>query len=651
MIQHNLPWLISIFFPFLFELITSITIVLLWLFVIFYLVFLKGVYINNLDLIIFIYLTLSWLYAVYIFIRHGTSIPKSLLIKFPLFLKNVIWKTLVILSVPFILILMLILIYLISRSISTPLQSLFKVPVEITQLETIQSDLDIVTETVNDAIDELKLLDADLSKEKIEHPLDSKWNEFSNYPQANQIPRDREGIEVLSEKYQSFFSEFKSRQLDASEDTDSISRLQGTLGMNNKRLADIEEELNALCNSIDYAQKKSDCLYDLEKVLELKTEINSALGVLTKSRLTLELIKTNYNIPNEVLEAWKVKIEEALARFEFNEKDVIEWLSAAKKEYKSADNKRLNSKNIKKNFTTKKGRYSKLIKQKTPEQISNLSTDIERVEKQFQDPTEVKLIKMTLKKVENNNVNIENLEQQINQLDSEMKSLKSEVRSNLESLGDTKSSLDNLSVRGNLLLVGAYNNPTGNKYEEKILKQQEIINKLYQEFNSLETEWQELVYQVNNDVNSWQLNLNKTVDLIKKLKARNEKIESKLNKIIFRLKIIQYISALGGVGSFLLLTVYYYRIIMIKRFKNLGNNWIDLEATITNSKELRTVRLKAVDIVKDQTMPNKQTIDKIKSVIKNLYKSKIEDDIYVAAELNKVAESLELRLAEQRNLG
>lgn len=627
--QPQLPWLTCIVLPFLTELIFGSTIVLLWLFIPGYILIFKASDINNVDLIIFIYFACSWLYAVWIFFRHSIFIPKSLL-RFPFFIKDVCWKRQSNRIIFLILVVLTVMTW----------QVLNKPEAKISNLDTIKSRLASVTESVDSAIKVMSLTLDSPKQKNTEFSIDG-WNKFYKYPQLNQIPKDKDGIEALSKDYQQFLTYIKSRQEKIRENETSISSRETFFESKNMLVTKIEEEIKAVCTTNYNSQNAPTCSSILLKIQELRILISSGSQLLNNHKQHLNSIKNTFDIPDKSLAIWETKIEEIAGKFHFNTNSVNDWLSLANDHQKEAKYSILNAQKIKylitKNYAGVIDSYSM--------RTNRFESEIIRSEKQSQVSVEAKII---IKKVKNTDIELANLNQEISNLSIELKSVDLQIAQALNQLSFQYNTHKQIAGGGYRLLVYARSNSEGKHYIDGIVDKKKTVDNLIQEISSLKDELYGFKNQFEANVQQQLLSLDKTAFLAKDLQIRNKKLKNKLEWVILRAFLVKIILGLVVIGILVGLAVYQHKKKLLARSRQLGTNLSELMPIITNPKEFLQIRLQAVNILEEHNLSNREDINEIKSVIRNLEKSSFRDDGAVASQIRKVADSLELRLTEQR---
>ncbi len=635
--QLLLPWLICIILPFLIELITSITIILLWVAIPLYILVIKGSNITNLDLIFFIYFACSWLYAIWNFLKHNIFIPKSLL-TFPLYIKDSIRNSknnkVIFLSA----IIIIVVIW----------QLLNKPEIEVSKLDTVESHIASIAQEINRNIEESKSLESVFAEFITENNKNiNSLNNFSRYPQINQLPQDKNSIEILSQEYRNYLGNIQSRKMDIRQKKTSLFRIENSLKNNNNRLIDIENQFKTLCISNNKSQNITVCSSLSKKIGSLKELIKSGLDLLTKSKENLIAIETTMNIPekDKILAVWEQKIEEILGRFNFNTDDVQNWIIEADN---TPNTVKINISTIQKLqqdfLANNHDNYTALIKVFSKE-LSISGNKITKFEEQSQNSIEVKPL---LKTIKDNNNALEKLEKEIINLRKKIDFQYSQIRINLNELIRTKILLKKITVQGYRLSIYARSHSEGKSYIDIINTKKKVIDDLLKEVSLQEKTSNKLMLTIEDKIQEWTWNLDKNIDTSKILKARFNKLNTKLEWIIIRTNIIKFVLVLLVLGILFGFAIYQHRIMLLNNSKQLETNLSKLLLTINNPKEFLQVRLKAIKIVDEQILLTDQDIKKIKNDIRKLENSKNRDDGVVASRLRQVADSLELRLTEQR---
>ena len=325
MTHPKLPWLTIIALPFIIELIISVTILLIWLLIPGYIIFFKGSSINNIELTVFIYFACSWLYAVWMFFKNSTSIPKSLLM-FPLFIKDISWKDRNNRIISLASIVTFVIVW-----------QLFNKPeIQVNKFEIIENNLNSVAKVINSTVKESENLEGNIINIKNARNTISEFDKFSKIPQQNQIPQNKNDIEKFSEEYQKFLSNFNSYKTNIREELSSIERSENILMENTKLLDSIEQQINNLCVINDTSQKPPACSSLTENIQHIKISINSSSQSLIRHKQNLQSINESINIPAQALAIWETKISETLGKFSFQIDSVTNWISMADSSYEEA---------------------------------------------------------------------------------------------------------------------------------------------------------------------------------------------------------------------------------------------------------------------------------------------------------------------------
>ncbi len=630
MTHPKLPWLTIIALPFIIELIISITILLIWLLIPGYIILFKGSSINNIELTVFIYFACSWLYAVWMFFKNSTSIPKSLLI-FPLFIKDISWKDRNnrILS-------------LTSIAAFIIIWQLFNKPeIQLNKFEIIENRLDSVVEVVNSTVKKSKRLEENITNIKNAKNSINEFDNFSKVPEQNQLPQTKDGIEKLSKEYQSFLSDFKYYKANIKEKVSSIDRSENELTNNTKLLDSIEKEINNLCVIDDISKKPPACSSLTEKIQQIKISINSVSQLLITHKQNLQSKNESINIPDQVLARWETKIQEIYGKYYFDISRVKDWLDTADSSSNRSEKEILINTEDYKQLATKN--YAEIIDNITRE-INELNKEVTQLEQQSERLVEAKLL---LEKVSNNDSSLYNINQKNNRLKIEIQSIQPQIQERLNQLDYEYNWLKQISGGGYTLSVSARNNTEGKIYINTILNKKRVIDNLIKEISDFKSGIEKLNNKLESERNQWQWNLDRNISLAQSLKYRTKKLKRKLEWVIIRGIISKAVLAFVIIGTLLVIGISQYRMRRITKFKQLGTNLPELMRTIENPNEFLSVRTKAIDILEKQNL-FKEDINKIKDVIKKIEKSKSENDSEVASELRKVASSLELRLTEER---
>ncbi len=630
-------WFACIFFPFLVELILELIVLVVYGGLVIYFLLFKNGNINNLELIVFIYLAFAWLYSIYSFLRYGVAIPKSLW-KFPGLVKNFIFKNpLKVIPV--------IIVIVISWHILFKTESI----APITKLDQIKSNIESLTETIDNSIKEIDSLSSEQVTDINSFINNDTYKKFLNAPNIEELPKTIEDLNTLSGEFINFWNEVEGNKQAISGKNQSIKRLENLLGSYNQQLESFDAQLKAFCHQKENSNTVCEADIDenlLIKISNLRKSISSASTSLNDSKQKLESIQ---KISVTTLGIWKTKIERLRGQLSFSEKEIKEWINYTNTEIASVEIKLSEFTQKNQDIRTKIQRLTDLVKslpdiQKLHE-LSNQFTDFEG---KSLDSSNINFVEQ---KVKENNHYLQELMINITQMQESVQQLDKEAKEHLGNLIFTQAHLEAISIDGHLKSLQADEHPKGKEYLGKINGiKQEADNLQNQSIKPLEQELSNLVNEINSQLKtSLETFLDDNLSLIHNLKARNDSLKKKIDVAKLRSNIIKVILALVLISLVVVFAWYQYRKSTFDRSRKIGNNKLELIKIIADPKEIRDVRLNALKKLEKQSVTLKDII-RFKTTIISLDNLEGDDNKDVVATLRKITYSLEQRLSEERNV-
>jgi hypothetical protein len=631
-------WLTCVLPPLLVEIVVSLLVGGGYILIIFY-TLTRGGTLNTIDLILFFYFSLAWVYSIYLFFKNGNAIAKSLLgwnVFVFQFTKENPRKV-----IPVLCIIALLWYFSQKLDINTSQLSLLK-----TRLENISTNL----ETVNGWAEESKgnLTTMQEEAQKVNDKFFGSIKKFSVSPNSAKLPTNAHEVGRLLSEFYGLLEYLNSRRVDTSETRSSLNEKTGVLTDNSTKLLEIKNQSQALCQGTE--QKK-----EIDRCTLIKTQVSQlehSISVITVSLVEIDKLmnrigglNSNIIISPELLALWQTELEK---RRKFDAEKANEWLKEATDSIASAE-KIINEtqqsndvlqtqiKSLSTKFEISKEKYS---------QIAENIKDRELKLRANLDP------KVALNSANEDSKALIGQNGSIDEAEKSVRSLLSQIESSFDNLVVSKTHLNQLKGSGYTLFLQAQNSLEGS-YANLINQRKLKIDNLYKNMDVMIQETRDLQSEAQTQGRKILLDIGTLRSKSEDLRSRNDEVIKRIESAIWRAYL--QIAMIVFITLFVLVMFVFRqsRKSVLNRIKSIQSKKVvsELVQIIENPNEFQDVRFCAIDILYNELyLPTQDDVSLIKRKVKSLADSSLRKNIKVAARLREVAVALELRLTERRGI-
>jgi hypothetical protein len=631
-------WLTCVLPPLLVEIVVSLLVGGGYILIIFY-TLTRGGTLNTIDLILFFYFSLAWVYSIYLFFKNGNAIAKSLLgwnVFVFQFTKENPRKV-----IPVLCIIALLWYFSQKLDINTSQLSLLK-----TRLENISTNL----ETVNGWAEESKgnLTTMQEEAQKVNDKFFGSIKKFSVSPNSAKLPTNAHEVGRLLSEFYGLLEYLNSRRVDTSETRSSLNEKTGVLTDNSTKLLEIKNQSQALCQGTE--QKK-----EIDRCTLIKTQVSQlehSISVITVSLVEIDKLmnrigglNSNIIISPELLALWQTELEK---RRKFDAEKANEWLKEATDSIASAE-KIINEtqqsndvlqtqiKSLSTKFEISKEKYS---------QIAENIKDRELKLRANLDP------KVALNSANEDSKALIGQNGSIDEAEKSVRSLLSQIESSFDNLVVSKTHLNQLKGSGYTLFLQAQNSLEGS-YANLINQRKLKIDNLYKNMDVMIQETRDLQSEAQTQGIKILLDIGTLRSKSEDLRSRNDEVIKRIESAIWRAYL--QIAMIVFITLFVLVMFVFRqsRKSVLNRIKSIQSKKVvsELVQIIENPNEFQDVRFCAIDILYNELyLPTQDDVSLIKRKVKSLADSSLRKNIKVAARLREVAVALELRLTERRGI-
>jgi len=639
-LSSSLIWLTCIFPPLIIETIISLLVIGGYLLIIFY-TLTRGGNLSTFDLIVFCYISLAFMYSMFLFFRSGNAIAKSLLkwnIAVFLFIKEnpkkAIFGVCIIAS-----------LWYFSQKINIQIG-------ELNSLKMRLENIDFNLQTVNPWIKDSKSqLFTTLEKNKrINESFRESILKFSQSPYSVKLPTDQDEIDKLSSEYYRLLSYLYSLKINP-DDTDyysySIDEKKGVVNYNQQQLLEVTNQFKILCNQVEDDEKKKQCNSIEPTLLQLKNNVENAMVSLKDIDTLIGDINglnnsNDFKLVDSKMGDWQIEIEK---RRQFDSTQADKWLNNAEDLIpivkKIINNVLQNNSVIQSEFnnlsSTIKDSYQayKLIEENIKKREFEINSNL----------VELKVIIELAKK---DSINLINENDIINQTEKSVNSSLNRAIRELDDLKTRKPSLSNIKQRGYVLSLSSKG-----IYVSLINTKRLVVDSLYEQMIATIKQTREF----NNKIQIQGRNILSDIGRLRtsseSLRFQNDEVIKRIESAIFRVNLQMTMIAFISIFLLIVIVLRQSRKMVLKGIKNTQNKKeiLELIQVIENSNEFQDVRFYAIDILYNELyLPTPDNVSLIKQKVKSIANSSLSQDIKVAARLREVARDLELRLTESRRI-
>ncbi len=632
-------WLTCVLPPLLVEIVVSLLIGGGYILIIFY-TLTRGGNLNTIDLIVFFYFSLAWVYSIYLFFKNGNAIAKSLL-GWHIFVFRLTKEN------PMKVIPMLCVIALLWYFSQKPDVNTSQLGLLQTRLENIRSNLG----TVNDWVKESK---SDLTKisekdRKVNDNFYGSIRTFSVFPISNKLPTNTDEVEKLLSKFYDLLSYLNSRRVDTSGTLYSLKEKTGVLTDNSAQLLEIKNQYQALCQGTE--QKN-----EIDRCISIKTQVSKLENIISVTTVSLaeidklinrisELDNSNNIISPELRALWQTELEK---RRKFDAERANQWL-------KEATDSRDSVVKIVNKTQQSNGVLQTQIKilltdfEICKEKYSQIAENIKDRELKLRANLDPK-VALNLAKEDSTALIVQN--RSIDKAERSVLSLLDQIESSFGDLAFWKTHLNQLQGGGYTLFLQANNSLEGS-YANLINQRKLEIDNLYKNTDIIIQETRNLQSEAQTKGRKILLDIGRLRSLSEDLRSRNNEVIKRIESAIWRANIQIATIVFISIFVLMMLVLRQSRKSVLDRIKSIQSKKVvsELVQIIENPKEFQDVRFYAIDILYNELyLPTQDDMSLIKRKVKSLADSSLRTNIKVAARLREVAVALELRLTERRGI-
>ena len=631
-------WLTCVLPPLLVEIVVSLLVSGGYILIIFY-TLTRGGTLNTIDLILFFYFSLAWVYSIYLFFKNGNAIAKSLLgwnVFVFQFTKENPRKV-----IPVLCIIALLWYFSQKLDVNTSQLSLLK-----TRLENISTNL----ETVNGWAEESKgnLTAMQEEAQKVNDKFFGSIKKFSVSPNSAKLPTNAHEVGRLLSEFYGLLEYLNSRRVDTSETRSSLNEKTGVLTDNSTKLLEIKNQSQALCQGTE--QKK-----EIDRCTLIKTQVSQlehSISVITVSLVEIDKLmnrigglNSNIIISPELLALWQTELEK---RRKFDAEKANEWLKEATDSIASAE-KIINEtqqsndvlqtqiKSLSTKFEISKEKYS---------QIAENIKDRELKLRANLDP------KVALNSANEDSKALIGQNGSIDEAEKSVRSLLSQIESSFDNLVVSKTHLNQLKGSGYPLFLQAQNSLEGS-YANLINQRKSKIDNLYKNMDVMIQETRDLQSEAQTQGRKILLDIGTLRSKSEDLRSRNDEVIKRIESAIWRAYLQIALSVFTTLFVLVMFVFRQSRKSVVNRIKSIKSKKVvsELVQIIENPNEFQDVRFYAIDILYNELyLPTQDDVSLIKTKVRSLADSPLRRNIKVAARLREVAVALELRLTERRGI-
>lgn len=643
--QYKWQWFVCIIVPSIIELLTSYLFIfpLYGAATIYPLV--RGSDSSYFDLAIFLFSTPAWLYSVYTNLRHDVTISRSLLMwPFSIFKwvrKNPI-KTLIVVFV-----------------ISLGWKLLSNPEVDISQLKGLESSFYKIREEIETVVswtEENEKYWKDYSYRIPEYR--SLLQKFSIVPSNSGLPQNSNELETLRSDYQHLRSFADPSLYSISQLSNSVSEKSGILNDESAQISKISAQLEIECKQLKTSKQANNnisrfCNLLPAKIVETKGRIEYGHSKISSIENLSNSIKSQVNISSNSISAWERKILELEIKFQpFDISNLQYHLNESEKLEKTVYQSvpLIQSKNSELLRTIEN--YAKSFTQVSI-QHSNLKSSLDRSDNLLGERD----LSSLLSQARVTRESLRTLKDSIGKLDLNLREIEKDVEGNSKFVTGLKGNISQTTWTLYKMSISAKINSAGTQYLNLINERKNTIDALLKGDNSqinVESLYEEVTASentFNSKKRQWFFDLGQLKNSVNSLEGKNDKFISKLELRILLQKFMMGVFASIVVAALALYFLVIRKRAILRSKSKLTSAFDNLMDAITNPSEYMQVRLDAVNMLENEyASPQNQDVELIKKAIRGLEKSKSDDDVRIAAELRRAADTLEYRLSEQRDI-
>jgi hypothetical protein len=632
-------WLTCVLPPLLVEIVVSLLVGGGYILVIFY-TLTRGGTLNTIDLILFFYFSLAWVYSIYLFFKNGNAIAKSLL-GWHIFVFRITKEN------PRKVIPMLCVIAFLWYFSQKPDVNTSRLGLLQARLENISSNLG----SVNDWAEESKSYLARILEEdrKVNDNFSGRIRKFSVFPSSTALPNNTDEVERLLSEFYGLLNFLNSRRVDTSGIRYSLNEKTGVLTDNSTQLLEIRNQSQSLCQGAEQKNEIDKCTSIKTQVSHLEDGIHIATLYLADidkliNRIS-ELDNSNSIISPELRALWQNELEK---RRKFDAESANKWLKEATDSIASVEKIINETQQINNVLQTQINSLSAGFKF-SKEKYGKIAENIKDRELKLRNNLDPKVALNSAK--EDSNTLID-LNRSINETEQSIRSLLSQIESRFSNLTFWKTHLNQLKGGGYTFFLQANNSLVGS-YANLINQKKLETDNLYKNIDIMIQESRDLQSKAQTQGRKILLDIGSLRSLSEDLRSRNDEVIKRIESAIWRANL--QIAMIVFISLFVLLmfVLRQSRKSVLNRIKRIQSKKVvsELVQIIENPNEFQDVRFFAIDILYNELyLPTQDDVSLIKRKVKALADSSLRRNIKVAARLREVAVALELRLTERRGI-
>jgi cell shape-determining protein MreC len=645
--QHRWQWLVCIIVPSIIELLTSYLFIfpLYGAATIYPLV--RGSDSGYFDLAIFLFSTPAWLYSVYTNLRHDVTISRSLLM-WPLSIfkwarKNPI-QTLIVVFV-----------------VSLGWKFLSNPEVDISQLKGLESSFYKISEEIEVVVSWTEKNEKYWKDYSYRIPeYTSLLQKFSTVPSNSDLPQNSNELETLRSDYQHLRSFADPILYSISQLSNSVSEKSGILNDENAQISKISEQLEVECQKLETSREATNnndisrvCNLLPDKIATAKGRIEYGYIRISSIEDLSDLIKSQVNISSNSISAWERKILELEIKFQPFDISTLQ--------YHLNESEKLEQ-TVYQSVPTIQSKNSELLRAIDiyAESFGQVSIQHDSLKSSLDGSNDLlgeRDLSSLLNQARVARESLRTLKDSIGKLDLNLREVEKDVEENSKFITGLKGNILQTTWALYKISISAEINSAGAQYLNLINERKNTIDALLKGGNSqinVESLYEE-VTATENSFNSkkrrWFFDLGQLKNSVNNLEGKNEKFIYNLEFRILLQKLMMGVFAFIVVASLALYFLVIRRRAILRSKSKLTSAFDNLMSAITNPSEYMQVRLDAVNMLENEyASPQNQDVELIKKKIRVLEKSKSDDDVRIAAELRRAADTLEYRLSEQREI-
>jgi hypothetical protein len=632
-------WLTCVLPPLLVEIVVSLLVGGGYILVIFY-TLTRGGTLNTIDLILFFYFSLAWVYSIYLFFKNGNAIAKSLL-GWHIFVFRITKEN------PRKVIPMLCVIAFLWYFSQKPDVNTSRLGLLQARLENISSNLG----SVNDWAEESKSYLARILEEdrKVNDNFSGRIRKFSVFPSSTALPNNTDEVERLLSEFYGLLNFLNSRRVDTSGIRYSLNEKTGVLTDNSTQLLEIRNQSQSLCQGAEQKNEIDKCTSIKTQVSHLEDGIHIATLYLADINKLInrisELDNSNSIISPELRALWQNELEK---RRKFDAESANKWLKEATDSIASVEKIINETQQINNVLQTQINSLSAGFKF-SKEKYGKIAENIKDRELKLRNNLDPKVALNSAK--EDSNTLID-LNRSINETEQSIRSLLSQIESRFSNLTFWKTHLNQLKGGGYTFFLQANNSLVGS-YANLINQKKLETDNLYKNIDIMIQESRDLQSKAQTQGRKILLDIGSLRSLSEDLRSRNDEVIKRIESAIWRANL--QIAMIVFISLFVLLmfVLRQSRKSVLNRIKRIQSKKVvsELVQIIENHNEFQDVRFFAIDILYNELyLPTQDDVSLIKRKVKALADSSLRRNIKVAARLREVAVALELRLTERRGI-